>query len=147
MTKHVVTWEGARRFTGSTPEGRESRFDIPVDKGGEGSAPSPMEVVLHAHAACGALDVVAILEKMRCPPESVRVEIEAERAENHPRVFTAIRLRYVVSGDVPEKKLARAIELSSRTFCSVGAMLGATAEISHAYVLESRDRRSDRPIR
>ncbi len=136
MTKHVVTWEGGRRFVGATPDGREGRFDIPVDKGGDGTAPTPMEAVLHAHAACGAVDVVAILEKMRCPPESLRVEIEAERAEEHPKVFTAIRLRFVVTGDVPEKKLARAVKLSAATFCSVGAMLGETAEITHEYVVE-----------
>lgn len=133
MTKHVVTWEGGRRFVGVTPDGAESRFDLPVDKGGDGAAPTPMEALLHAHAACGAVDVVAILEKMRCPPESLRVEVEAERTDDHPRVFTAIRLRFVVSGDVPEKKLARAVKLSAQTFCSVGAMLGATAEVSHAY--------------
>ncbi|MBU0741815.1 OsmC family protein [bacterium] len=133
MTEHVVTWEGKRRFTGRTPDGRTGAFDIPVEKGGDGSAPSPMEAVLHALAACGALDVVAILEKMRCPPESLRVEIGAERAEDHPRVYTAIRLKYVVTGDVPEQKLARAIKLSSGTFCSVGAMLGKTAEISYAH--------------
>jgi putative redox protein len=132
----VVTWQGGRRFAGATPDGRESRFDVPVDKGGDGTAPTPMETVLHAHAACGAVDVVAILEKMRCPPESLRVEIEAERAEQHPRVYTAIRLRYVVTGDVPEKKLARAVKLSAETFCSVGTMLGGTAEITHEWAIE-----------
>ncbi|MBC8424964.1 OsmC family protein [bacterium] len=133
MTKHVVTWEGGRRFLGTTPDARLSHFDLPVDKGGDGTAPTPMEAVLHAHAACGCVDVVAILEKMRCPPETLRVEIESERADGHPKVFTAIRLHFVATGEVPEKKLARAVKLSARTFCSVGAMLGATAEITHTY--------------
>ena len=133
MTRHVVTWQGGRRFAGATPDGRKSRFDLPVDKGGEGTAPTPMEAVLHAHAACGAVDVVAILEKMRCPPDSLRVEIEAERAEQHPRVYAKIRLRFVVTGDVPQKKLARAVKLSAETFCSVGAMLEGAAEITHEF--------------
>jgi putative redox protein len=79
---------------------------------------------------------VAILEKMRCPAESLRVEIDFERKESHPKVFTKIRLLYVVTGDVPEKKLERAIKLSSETFCSVGRMLGETAEITHEFVIE-----------
>jgi len=136
MSKHVVTWDGNRRFTGRTPEGLESKFDIPIEKGGEGTAPTPMEAVLHSLAACSCVDVVAILEKMRCPAETVRVEIDFERAESHPKVFTDIRLMYRVTGDVPEKKLARAIKLSAETFCSVGRMLGKTAQISHDYVLE-----------
>ncbi len=136
MTKHVVTWDGKRRFTGTTPDGRAGRFDIPVDMGGDGTAPSPMEAVLHALAACSAVDVVAILEKMRCPADSLRVDIEFERAERHPKVFTKIQLKYVVTGEVPEKKLERAIKLSSETFCSVGAMLGKTAEITHEFVVD-----------
>ncbi|MBC8424755.1 OsmC family protein [bacterium] len=136
MSKHMVTWDGNRRFTGLTPTGLESKFDIPVEQGGEGTAPTPIEAVLHSLAACSCVDVVAILEKMRCPAESLRVEIEFERAENHPKVFTAIRLKYLVTGEVPEKKLARAIKLSAETFCSVGRMLEKTAEISHEYVVE-----------
>ena len=135
MPQHTVTWEGGRRFTGRTDDGRESRFDVPVAMGGEGTAPSPMEAVLHALAACSAVDVVAILEKMRCPPASLRVEVDAERAADHPRVYTSIDVLFVVTGEVPEKKLARAIALSAGTFCSVGAMLNATARIAHRYEL------------
>ena len=136
MTKHVVTWDGKRRFSGTTPDGRVGRYDISVEAGGDGTAPSPMESVLHSLGACGAFDVVSILEKMRCPLDSLRIDIEYERAERHPKVFTKIRMLYVVTGDVPEKKLARAIKLSSETFCSVGAMLGKTAEITHEHVIE-----------
>ena len=133
---HVVTWDGGRRFVSATPDGRTAAFDVPVEKGGTGTAPSPMEMLLHAHAACSAVDVVAILEKMRVPAESLRVEIDADRADDHPKVFTKIRMRFVVTGDVPEKKLARAVKLSAQTFCSVGAMLGETAEIEHELVIE-----------
>ena len=135
MPQHTVTWEGGRRFTGRTADGRESRFDVPVAMGGDGTAPSPMEAVLHALAACSAVDVVAILEKMRCPPDTLRVEVSAERAADHPKVYTSIDVLFVVTGEVPEKKLARAIDLSAGTFCSVGAMLGATARITHRFEL------------
>ena len=129
MASHVVEWKGGRRFTARTPDSREGRFDVPVDKGGDGTAPSPMETVLHALAACTAVDVVSILERMRCPAESLSVEIEAERAPEHPKVYTRIVLTWHVTGEVPRKNLERAIALSHETYCSVGAMLGKTAEI------------------
>ena len=95
-----------------------------------------MEVVLHALGACAAVDVVGIMEKMRLNLEGLRVEIDSERAENHPRVYTAIRLRFIAKGDVPPKKLQRAVELSADKFCSVSAMLQGSAEISHEVVIE-----------
>lgn len=133
---HTVTWEGKRRFTARTPDGREARFDTPETYGGEGTAPTPMEAVLHALAGCASIDMVSILEKMRQPLEGLRVEVDADRAEDHPRVFTAIRLRYVIHGDVDLKKAERAAKLSKEQFCSVSAMLQKAAAISHEVVIE-----------
>lgn len=136
MDKQVLTWDGDHRFTGRTPDGRESKFDLPAEQGGDGTAPTPMEAVLHCLAACSAVDVIPILEKMRCPADSLRVEIESERKDSHPKVFTKIRMKFIATGDVPLTKLERAVKLSSQTFCSVGAMLGKTAEIMHTCVVE-----------
>ncbi len=133
---HTLTWEGKRRFTARTPDGREGRFDTPAEYGGEGTAPTPMEAVLHALAGCAAVDVVAILEKMRLPLEGLRVEIDADRAEDHPRVYTAIRLRFVAKGDLPLKKVERAVKMSAETFCSVSAMLKPKVEITYEVVVE-----------
>ena len=133
---HTLTWEGKRRFTARTPDGREGRFDTPAEYGGEGTAASPMEAVLHALAGCAAVDVVAILEKMRLPLEGLRVEIDADRAEDHPRVYTAIRLRFVAKGDLPLKKVERAVKMSAETFCSVSAMLKPKVEITYEVVVE-----------
>jgi putative redox protein len=76
---------------------------------------------------------------MRIPLRGLEVTAEAERAEKHPRVFTGIRLKYRVQGEVPARKLERAIALSSRTYCSVGAMLGTTAAIEHEYEILPED--------
>jgi putative redox protein len=95
-----------------------------------------METVLHALAGCAAVDMVSILEKMRQPLQGLRVEISAERAEDHPRVFTTIQLRYLVSGDVDPKKAERAAKLSEEKFCSVSAMLKPGVVISHDVVVE-----------
>jgi len=133
---HTVTWEGKRRFTARTPIGNETRLDAPVEHGGDGSAPSPMENLLHALGGCAAVDIVSIMEKMRLNLEGLRVEVDADRAENHPRVYTAIRLRFVAKGDLPLAKVQRAAELSADKFCSVSAMLKGSVEISHEVVIE-----------
>ncbi|MBT4292531.1 OsmC family protein, partial [bacterium] len=100
-----------------------------------GTAPTPMEAVLHALAACAMVDVVSILEKMRLSMESLEVEVSAERADDHPKVFTKIHLKFVVTGDLTENKVQRAIELSTEKYCSISAMLSSTAEITHELVL------------
>jgi len=134
---HTVTWEGKRRFTARTPDGREGRFDAPEAYGGEGTAPTPMEAVLHALAGCAAVDVVSILEKMRQPMTGLRVEVEGVRAEDHPKVYTEIRMRFVITGDVDQEKAERAVELSADKFCSVSAMLKPGVAIRHEVVVES----------
>lgn len=97
--------------------------DLIMDVGGEGRAPSPMDVVLAALGGCTAVDVYSILTKMREPVEEVRVYVEARRRDEHPRVYTDVLLRYVIRGKVNEEKAEKAIRLSQDRYCSVGAML------------------------
>jgi putative redox protein len=132
---HKVKWAGKRQFTASTPDGRIGIYDVPKSHGGDGTAPTPMEAVLHSLAACTMVDVISILEKMRLPIESLEVEIDSERAPDHPKVYTKIHLKFIVTGDLPEKKVQRAIELSANKYCSIGAMLNSTTEITHELVL------------
>ncbi len=128
--KVTASWTGGRRFRCDTGSGHTALTEAPAPAG-EGRAPSPVEMVLAGLAACTAIDVVGILERMRVPPRSLEVLAEAERAEKHPRVFTRIHLVYRVAGEVPREKLERAVALSERTYCSVGAMLAGTATITH----------------
>ncbi len=86
--------------------------------------PSPMETVMLAAGCCSAMDVVYILKRMRQPLEDLEVEVEAQRAEGHPAVFTSLELRYRASGHGLQKKsLERAIRLSREKYCSVVIML------------------------
>ena len=77
----------------------------------------------------------SILKKMKEPIEGLEVTAETERAEDHPRVYTKIHLKYHVKGAVNVKKLERAINLSETRYCSASAILGKTAEITHEFVL------------
>jgi len=98
---------------------------------------APMKVVLIGLCGCTAMDVVSILQKKRQPFTGLQVRATAERASDHPRVYTRIHLEYIVRGKgVDPQAVERAIELSQTKYCSVSAMLAKTAEITTSYRIE-----------
>ena len=121
-----VIWTAGSGYVGTT--GRGKRFEI------YGSdTPSPMEMVLHGHAACSLIDVIDGLKHRKENVEFIKVEIDADRAEESPKVFTAVRMQYIVKGDVPETLVRRLVESSHEKHCSVGIMItrsGASLEWS-----------------
>jgi len=99
--------------------------------GAEGGA-TPMELVLFALGGCTAMDVISLLRKMRITYSDLRVTMDVEKAEEHPKVYTDIVLHYLFSGtDPPPEKLEKAVSLSQDRYCSVSAMLNKTVNISH----------------
>ena len=100
-------------------------------------ASSPLEYVLMALCGCTASDVISILRKKREPFTSIEVSAKAERAAEFPKVFTKIVLDYRVRGNVSRKSVEDAVRLSTEKYCSVGAMLEKTAEIT--YTIEIAD--------
>jgi len=102
--------------------------------------PRPMELLLIGLAGCTAMDVVSILQKKRQPFAGLRVEVTAERADEHPRVYTQIHLEFVVTGPVDAKAVERAIELSQTRYCGAAAMLRQAAPITTSYRIEGETR-------
>jgi putative redox protein len=93
-----------------------------------------MEMVLIGTGGCSAFDVVHILEKGREAIEDCVLEMEAERAEQDPKVFTRIHMHFVVKGrGLALNKVERAIRLSLEKYCSASAMLARTATITHDF--------------
>ncbi|HJQ24773.1 MAG TPA: OsmC family protein [Blastocatellia bacterium] len=98
------------------------------------SAPSPMELVLIALGGCTGADVISILEKKRQQVSAYEIEVRGVRRDEHPRIYTAIEVIHRVRGEqIDERAVARAIELSETTYCSVSAMLSASAKITSRY--------------
>ncbi len=134
--KARVVWVEKRSFLGEAGSGHAVAFGTAHGEAGAKPGPSPMELVLIGTGGCSAWDVVDILEKSREPVEGCTVELEAERAETPPRVFTRIHMHFVVRGrGLNRDKVARAIRLSAEKYCSASAMLVKTAEISHDFEL------------
>lgn len=122
--KGEVRWTAEEGYVGTTSGGKS--FEIYGE-----TSPSPMEMVLHAHAACSLIDVKDGLKHRIENVDYITVEIESERAQESPKVFTAVVMKYIVKGEVPEKLLDRLIESSHEKFCSVGKMItrsGATLD-------------------
>jgi len=91
-------------------------------------------LVLIGMGGCSGYDVVHILEKGREPIEDVTVELEAERAQQEPKVFTRIHMHFVVKGrGLAPEKIERAIALSVEKYCSASAMIAKTATITHDF--------------
>lgn len=127
-----VKWTGEMQFQGAANSG----FSIPVDGDGK-SGNSPTELVLIALCGCTAYDVVSILKKKREPFTAVEVSAEAEKAEQPPRVYTAIKLLYRVRGEVSRKAVEDAVRLSEEKYCSVSAMLSKTARITYRIEIDA----------
>jgi len=135
MDPVVVSWKNeGLRFEARTSGGT---IDLAsgLDEPGSGSA--PMQTLAVALGGCTGMDVVSILRKMRQPIEAFRVEVSGEKAEEHPKRFTSLEVVYYFKGDLDPKKVERAIGLSEDRYCSVAAMLKATATITSRYVIES----------
>jgi putative redox protein len=107
---------------------------LPLDSDGLAAA-SPIEGLLASLAGCTAVDVASILRKKRQSAVEYQVVVDGDRADEHPRVFTAIRVEHRVRGAVEPEALRRSIELSATTYCPVSAMLSAVARVEHRYRL------------
>lgn len=100
-----------------------------IELNGNKEGVGPMESVLMAAAACSAVDIELILKKMRMEYTGIEVEVEGERADQTPAVFTKIHLHYIVSGDIKKEKLDKAVEMSVKSYCSVLKMLEKSVDI------------------
>jgi putative redox protein len=136
LYKAVIYYAGDEFFIGTTPSGHAQTMD---SKGDRKAAPTPLEMLLVAVAACTAFDVASILKKKRQKVTDYKVEIEGTRREEHPRAFIKFHIHHIVRGhNVSEQALAQAIELSDTKYCSVAATVRPTAKITTSFeIIES----------
>jgi len=131
-----ATWVGpGLRLVGEGGHGPAIVVDniLPEEERREGG-PRPMELLLIGLAGCTSMDVISILQKKRQSLTGLQTKVIAERAEEHPKVYTKIHVEYVVTGKgVKPEAVERAIELSETKYCSAMAMLRQTAEITNSY--------------
>jgi putative redox protein len=135
LMKATVKWSDGAMFVGETGSGHTVVMDGPEDLGGRNLAARPMEMLLLGTGGCSIYDVLSMLKKARQQVVDCRVEMQAERADAVPSVFTNINMHFVVTGvDLKESHVKRAVSLSAEKYCSASIMLGAAGvEITHSY--------------
>ncbi len=112
-------------------------MDGPPELGGSNAGSRPKELVLMALGGCTGSDVASILRKKRVPVKTLRINLTAQTAEEHPQVFTTIHVEYVLVGTgINPGEVERAIEISTTKYCAVSAMLRASVKITHSYRIE-----------
>lgn len=132
--KTRITWLEDMTYVAQSPSGHALVLDGPPELGGHNLGPRPMEMLLMGMGGCTAIDVVNILRKARQDLRGCEVQLEAERADSEPKVFTAIRVHFVCTGkNLSPKHVERAIGLSAEKYCSASIMLGKTARITHTF--------------
>jgi len=132
-----VTWKSRLSFDGISASG----FKVPLGTdpaiGGDNDGFRPMELIAIGLAGCTAMDTISILQKKRQDVTAFEVIVHAERAEEHPKVFTNITLEYLIEGhQVDPAAVERAIELSATKYCPAQAMLDKAAKIEHKYSIK-----------
>ena len=133
-----VKWVENFKFLGTAPSGHSTALDGPTEIGGEGSAVKPGELTLIALGGCTGIDVVSMLKKMRVDFHSFEIVVDAEPRTEHPRSWEKIHVKYIITGPgIDESKIKKAIELSEEKYCSVSAMLRASAELTYDYEIIS----------
>ena len=128
--KASVKWDSGLLFEGTADSG----FTLNLGPGGEQPGFGPMELILVGLIGCTAMDVISILEKKRQKVVDFKVTADADRAEDHPKVFTHVRIHYTITGhEVDPKAVERAIELSETKYCPAQAMLSKAAGMELTY--------------
>ena len=123
IIKTQLEWRDRMRFTGSSYSKYEIRLDAREINGGNGQGASPMELFLNGIAGCTAMDVISILQKMKQEVSSFNTFVSAERASEHPKVFTRLHIEYHFTGqDLDREMVEKAVDLSQEKYCPAIAM-------------------------
>jgi len=129
-----VTWHKGMTFTGEADTGFTVPLGASSSVGGADDGFRPMELIATGLAGCTAMDTISILQKKRQDITTFEVNVLADRSENHPRVFTHLRIEYHITGHaVDENAVLRAIQLSAERYCPAQGMLSQVVPIDLVY--------------
>jgi putative redox protein len=129
-TKIHIDWQGDMSFE-TELDGHKLVLDASPEVGGGNKGPRPKALMLIALAGCTGMDVVSMLKKMRVEDFSLRIWVEAEVTEEHPKHYSSMKVIYEFKGkDLPMDKLEKAVNLSEERYCGVSAVYRKAMPVS-----------------
>ncbi|MEW6242055.1 MAG: OsmC family protein [Chloroflexota bacterium] len=142
-----VNWKSRLSFVGTADSGFSVNLGTDPGVGGDDDGLRPMELMALSLAGCTAMDVISILQKKRVDVTDFEVRVHADRAGEHPKVFTCAVVEYLITGhDVDEAAVLRAIELSAEKYCPAQAILAKAFPIELRYEIFEGDQGGKRQL-
>jgi len=137
--KAVVKWIDNVMFAGESGSGHTVVMDGAPEQGGRNMGIRPMEMLLVGLGGCASFDVLTMLKKGRQQVTDCRAEVEAQRVDAVPAVFSEIHINFIVTGtQLKESQVKRAVELSAEKYCSASIMLSsAGVKMTHSYEIQA----------
>lgn len=127
-------------FEVSNSDGKSVLLDNKSKSFGEIQGISPMELLLMGIAGCSSIDIIAILDKQKINPISLKMDVQGHRHENQvPALFYQIDINIYLEGRFSPEKAKRAAKLSFEKYCSVSKTLESTAKINHKVYLNGTE--------
>jgi putative redox protein len=137
MPSAKVTFVDGLRFVATAGSGHSIVMDGDPEFGGMNSGARPMELLLVGLGGCTGMDVVSVLKKKRQDVSALEIDVTGEKADEHPKKYTSIRIEFLIRGrNISEEAVRRAIDLSMDKYCSVKATLEGVAKVSYGYRIE-----------
>jgi putative redox protein len=112
-------------------------LDAGIENGGDNEGPRPKSLMLVALAGCTGMDIVSLLRKMRVGFDDLRIDVEGNVTEEHPKHFDHMHIKYIVKGNnIPADKVNKAIDLSLEKYCGVSYTYSKSMNITHELIIE-----------
>jgi putative redox protein len=116
--------------------GHKMILDTVNENGGNNEGPRPKSLMLVALAGCTGMDIVSILRKMRVEFEDLKIDVEGNVTEEHPKHFDHMHIKYIVKGkNIPVDKVNMAIDLSLEKYCGVTYTYSKAMSITHELII------------
>lgn len=138
VMKHTIAtvWKGKMSFDAEI-DGHKLMMDAAPENGGEDKGPSPKKLMLAALSGCTGMDVVSILKKMRVDFDELKIQVDGDVTEEHPKQYEKMHVIYEFTGkNLPIEKIQKAVRMSEDTYCGVGAFYRKAIKISSEIVIK-----------
>ena len=129
--KTTTHWKGGMRFESDNPSGNSVLMDTTSPGVDQLQGLSPKAMMLSSLAGCSGIDIVDILKKMKITDYDLKIVVEGELTDVHPKYYHTVAVNYYFSGaNIDPKKCERAVQLSVYKYCGVMEMFRKFASVN-----------------